>query len=202
MPENTLYTIGHSNHSHEEFLKLLREHGVTAVADVRSSPYSQFMPEYNMPVIEAVLRKAGVSYVHLGRELGARRVEEECYVDGRAKYERIAELPVFRDGLHRLFQGVDNYRVAVMCAEADPIGCHRAILVCREVKRARPDLGILHIHNNGVTEKHEALEERLVALHKLQPELFGDLNSPSGLIDKAYALQAAKLECRKGQEDE
>lgn len=73
MPENILYTMGHSNHSHEESLKLLREHAVTAVADVRSSPYSQFMPEYNMPVIEAVLRKAAVSYVHLGRELGVRR---------------------------------------------------------------------------------------------------------------------------------
>ncbi len=202
MVMSALYTIGHSNHSHAVFLELLAQHSISAVADVRSSPYSLYMPEYNRPVIEAVLRRADITYVFLGQELGARRNEESCYVDGRAKYERIALLPQFQKGLERLYQGIERYRVALMCAEADPIACHRTILVCREVKKTHPGLQILHIHGDGDTEKHETLEERLVALHKLQPELFGDLTTTSGLIDKAYALQAAKLECRQGQEEE
>ena len=172
MPIRVVYTIGHSNHSQQVFLELLTRHSISAIADVRSSPYSQYVPEFNMPVVKAVLQNADVAYVFMGRELGARRSEESCYVEGRAKYERIARLPLFRTGLERLFQGLDRYRVALMCAEADPISCHRAILVCREIKKMRPDLNIMHIHGDGTTEDHNALESVLVALHRLQPELF------------------------------
>lgn len=202
MPGSTLYTVGHSNHSHERFMELLARHSISAIADVRSSPYSRYMPEYNMPVVESVLQKAGVADVFLGLELGARRSENSCYVEGRARYERIAQLPLFREGLDRLFQGIKRYRVALMCAEEDPINCHRTILVCHEIKKLRPELDILHIHGDGAAEPQQELEARLVALHHLQPELFGDLTTTSGLIEKAFALQATKLECRRDLEEE
>ena len=197
-----LFTIGHSNHPQATFITRLGEYGISALADVRSSPFSQYVPEYNRPVLEPALGEADIAYVFLGRELGARRTEENCYVDGRAAYRDIAGLPLFRAGLERLFQGMESYRVAIMCTEADPITCHRTILVCREIRRLRPGLSITHILGDGTSETHEQAEERLVALHRLQPELFGDLTTVSGLIDKAYDLQAAKIEYRKGQEEE
>ena len=169
---------------------------------MRSQPYSQYTPHFNKGVLENILREADIQYVFLGRELGARRQEESCYVNGRAKYERIAQLPLFHTGLERLFQGIERYRVAIMCSEADPITCHRTILICREIKKLRPGLPITHILGDGNTETHEESLERLVAFHKLQPELFGDLTSASGLIEKAYQLQAAKLEYQAGQEEE
>lgn len=202
MATEMLFTIGHSNHSEQDFATLLTDNNISAIADVRSQPYSQYTPHFNREVLENALREMDIQYVFLGRELGARRQEESCYVNGRAKYDRIAQLPLFHAGLDRLFQGLERYRVAIMCSEADPITCHRTILICREIKRLRPALAINHILGDGSTETHEESMERLLTLHKLQPELFGDLTSTSGLIEKAYELQAAKLEYKTGQEEE
>ena len=192
-----LFTIGHSNHSLDHFLELLLAHQVSAIADVRSSPYSKYSPQFNKDVLESALRDANIDYVFLGRELGAHRSDDGCYIDGQAKYDRIAQLPTFRRGLERVLQEVEHYRVALMCSESDPIACHRTILVCRELKRICPDLEITHILGDGRGERHEMSEKRLVNLHKLQPELFGDLTSTSGLIEKAYDLQAKKIEYKK-----
>jgi uncharacterized protein (DUF488 family) len=151
--------------------------------------------------LENGLREADITYVFLGKELGARRTEEKSFVDGIASYDSIAGLPLFRAGLERLFRGMEQYRVALMCSEADPITCHRTILICHEIKKLRPHQSIIHILNDGNTETHEEAEQRLIAAHKLQPELFGELNSPEGLLDKAYALQAAKIAYHKGEEE-
>ena len=192
-----LFTIGHSNHSLDHFLELLLAHQVSAIADVRSIPYSKYSPQFNKDVLESALRDANINYIFLGRELGASRSEDSCYIDGQAKYDRIAQLPTFRRGLEKVLQGVEHYRVALMCSESDPITCHRTILVCRELKRICPDLEITHILGDGTGERQEMSEERLVNLHKLQPELFGELTSTSGLIERAYDLQAEKIAYRK-----
>jgi uncharacterized protein (DUF488 family) len=189
-----LFTIGHSNHPIGAFLDLLKAHRIGVVADVRSSPYSRFAPHFNRETLRKTLKEAGVKYVFLGDELGARRSEERCYVDGQAKYERIAELSIFQEGLYRLLRGVEKYRVAVMCSEGDPITCHRTILVCRELEKSHPELRIAHILRDGTLEFHEDAEKRLLRLHNLtQPALFGVLASDAGLVEKAYALQAERI---------
>jgi len=190
---NLLFSIGHSTHTIDKFTCLLKRYGIEAVADVRSSPYSKYSPQFSRDVLGNVLRNAGIEYMFLGRELGARRSEEGCYIEGQAKYEIIAHLPIFRAGLERLLEGIKTHRIALMCSEGDPIVCHRTILVCREIIEVSPDLKITHILGDGTTETHEHLQERLVKLHKLQPELFGDLTSTSGLIEKAFDLQAERI---------
>lgn len=192
-----LFTIGHSNHTLEHFLELLAKYQISAIADVRSSPYSQYLPHFNKELLENALRNANVDYVFLGGELGARRSENSCYVDSQAKYERIAQLPVFRHGIERVLEGIEHYILALMCSEADPITCHRTILVCRELKKVCPDLEIIHILGDGTTESQESSDKRLVNFHKLQPELFGDLTSMSALIEKAYDLQSEKIAYKK-----
>ncbi|MHC4691599.1 MAG: DUF488 domain-containing protein [Planctomycetota bacterium] len=192
-----IFTIGHSNHSLDHFIELLLEHRLSTVADIRSSPYSKYSPHFNRDVLDSVLRNTNIHYIFLGRELGAQRSEDDCYVDGQAKYDRIAHLPTFRRGLEVVLQRVENCRIALMCSESDPITCHRTILVCRELKKRCPDLKITHLLGDGQVERQEMSEKRLVNLHKLQPELFGDLTSTSGLIEKAYDLQAEKIAYRK-----
>lgn len=172
-------------------------HQVSAIADVRSSPYSKYSPQFNKDALESALRNANIDYEFLGTELGAHRSEVGCYIDGRANYDQIAQLPVFRRGLEQVLQRIEQYRIALMCSESDPITCHRTILVCRELKRIRPDLQITHILGDGTEERQELSEKRLVKLHKLQPELFGDLTSMSGLVEKAYDLQAKKIEYKE-----
>jgi len=192
-----LFTVGHSNHPLDHFIELLLRYRLSMIADVRSSPYSKYSPHFSKDVLEGALRNADINYIFLGRELGAQRSESDCYVDGQAKYDRVAHLLAFRRGLEIVLQGVEEYRTAIMCSESDPIACHRTILVCRELKKICPDLKITHILGDGTEEGQETSEKRLVSLHKLQRELFGDLTSTSGLIERAYDLQAEKIAYRK-----
>ncbi|MBG1261777.1 DUF488 family protein [Nostoc commune] len=159
------FTIGHSNNSIETFIGLLKQHGVTAVADVRSSPYSRRFPQFNQASLKAELKTANIAYVPLCNELGARPKDRTCYVEGMARYELIAETEAFAIGLNRLIKGAQQHQITLMCAEQDPIVCHRAILVCPHLKKT--GLQIQHIHKNGELELHEHLEGRLLKIHNL-----------------------------------
>jgi uncharacterized protein (DUF488 family) len=192
-----MFSIGHSNHTIEHFVGLLAAHNISAIADVRSSPYSEYSPQFNREVLQQKLQDADIEYVFLGRELGARRIEDDCYVNDQAVYGAVRDLPAFRDGLSRVLEGLEQYTVALMCAEADPLACHRTILICPEIKMLRPDIEIKHILGDGGLESHEEAERRLVKLHKLHPELFGELTSMSGLIQRAYDMQAERIAYRR-----
>ena len=125
-----LFTIGHSNHEPEAFLDLLRRHGVTAVADVRSSPYSRRQPHFSRAPLEALLRHHGIAYVFLGKELGGRPADPALYhADGWADYERVRATAAFRDGIERLLSGLEKYTIALMCGEEDPLDCHRGLMI-------------------------------------------------------------------------
>lgn len=160
-----LFTIGHSNHSIDAFIGLLQQHGITAVADVRSHPYSRFLPHFNQSALKAALLNAGIQYVFLGKELGARSADPSCYVNGKASYEKIAATELFSQGIQRILKGSQNYKISLMCAEKDPITCHRAILVGQHLRDF--ELEIKHILSNGYLESHEQLEDRLLVLHGL-----------------------------------
>jgi uncharacterized protein (DUF488 family) len=162
-----LWTIGHSNHSIETFISLLHQHGVTAVVDVRSHPYSRRLPHFNKAPLQASLNEASIHYVFLGRELGARPEDLSCYLDGKALYERIASTELFSEGIQRLLKGAETYRIALMCAEKDPLTCHRTILICRQLRQF--EISITHILGSGEVESHVELEKRLLNLHHLAP---------------------------------
>jgi len=183
-----LFTIGHSTQSWEQFLDLLLQHSIEAIGDVRSSPYSARFPHFGRELMERALRVASIRYVFLGNELGARRAERECYIDGVARYDRIARTAAFRTGLDRVRLGVSRFRVALMCAEKDPLECHRTILVCRQF---RNDLDIRHILSDGSIETHTAAETRLLAEEKVPGD---DLFAPrEELIAKAYDRRGGKI---------
>jgi len=188
---NTLYTIGHSTHSLERLIELLAMHRVGAVADVRSSPYSRYNPQFNREPLTTALERAAVTYVFLGRELGARREESACYRDGKVRFDLVAETPVFQEGLHRLRKGLRAYDVCLLCAEKDPIACHRTILVCRHMRGN--GLAIRHILEDGAIEPHEDMERRLMRAVKVpESDLFA---GPDELLEKAYTLQGARIAC-------
>src|SRR5687768_15013980 len=163
----SLFTIGHSNHEMAKFVALLAQHGVTAIVDVRSQPYSRFTPQFNRETLAEAMKRAGVHYVFFGRELGARRSERESYRDGQARYDLIKNLPAFQEGLDRIRHGVAAQRIALMCAEKDPITCHRTVLVCRHL-RGEP-FDIRHILEDGTIETQEQAESRLLDLAGLPP---------------------------------
>lgn len=189
---NLLFTIGHSTRDIAEFIELLIENGVTVVADVRSSPYSRHSPHFNMETLKGELRKHQIQYVFLGVELGARRTEIECYVDDVAKYQLIAATEAFKRGLERLRRGMRSHRIALLCAEKDPLTCHRTILVARCL---RHECSILHIIDHGVVEDQGSAETRLLKLTGLPDRaLFDDRDE---YIDEAYEKQGDEIAYRR-----
>lgn len=188
-PRLALYTIGHSDHEIDKFAGLLTTHGITAVADVRSHPYSRYHGQFNREPLAESLRVFGVQYVFLGTELGARRTEAESYVGGQARYDRIRNLPAFQEGLVRLRRGLATHRIAVMCAEKDPITCHRMILICRELRNDAID--VIHVREDGRLELNADAEKRLLdAVGLPEVDLF---HSREELVERAYDMQAERI---------
>lgn len=196
--QELLFTIGHSSHTGDAFLALLRRHGVRAVVDVRSSPYSRHCPQFNRETLDAMLRAAAVGYVFLGKELGARPADPACYEDGRISFARIAGSGAFLRGLDRLREIAAASRAAVMCSEKDPLDCHRAILLARRLHRL--GVRVVHILGDGALEDHAAAERRLVRRLKVEPTLFDADDSGTSLIERAYRKQEHRIACRPERE--
>lgn len=184
-----VFTIGHSNLEIGKFVALLKEHGIQAIADVRSSPYSQYNPQFNREPLQKSLQEHGIAYVFLGQELGARRSERECYLEGRADYGLISQTPAFKRGIERVTQGAAKMRVALMCAEKDPIDCHRCILVTPHLRQQ--GLQVLHLLSDGSLEDHMQTEKRLLQIFALEnKELF---RSQDEVVAEAYKKQGEKV---------
>lgn len=186
---DTVYTLGHSTHSSERLVELLTLHGITAVADVRSHPYSRFNPQFNRETLRAALKTAGISYVFLGRELGARSEDRSCYEGGKVQFDRLAATAIFQAGLTRIAEGAASHRIALLCAEKDPLACHRTILVCRHL--ARRGLRAQHILEHGQLESHDQCLARLLAeLNLAEGDLF---RSHDDLIVEAYDRRGRQI---------
>jgi uncharacterized protein (DUF488 family) len=195
--QRTVFTIGHSTHELEAFLGLLEAHGVTAVADVRSQPFSRIQ-HFNQDVLSAALNARGLRYVPLCRELGARRDEQECYVDGQAVYERVALLPRFKAGIDRVVRGSREHRIVLLCAEKEPLDCHRAVLICRHLRTF--GAAIQHILADGNLEEHAQTEQRMVEMTGTAPSLFEPELTQAELIERAYEARGREIAYRAGSE--
>ena len=169
-----LYSIGHSNIAAERFVALLRATGVTAVADVRSTPASRFFPWFAAKNLSRLLAQEHMSYLSYGNELGGRPRDPALYCDGIADYEAMARQSEFEDALTRLVEDAARCRakgrICLMCAEREPLDCHRCLLVARVL--AARGLTIGHILHDGSIEPHAATERRLMELDGGDGDLF------------------------------
>lgn len=187
--EITVYTIGHSTHPIDRFLELLVASDVTAVADVRSSPFSRHNPQFNKDVLRAALFRRGISYVFVGKELGARSDDPCCYEDGQVQYARLAETELFKSGIERVMRGAQKYRVALMCAEKEPLDCHRTLLVSRVLESR--GASIVHILSDGTVEPQAKTMSRLLDMMGLpQEDMFRSHNE---LVGMACKLRERKI---------
>ncbi len=177
--EPVIYTIGHSNHAVQRFIELLRAHAISAIADVRTTPYSRRYPQFAREALAAELENADVAYSWLGRELGGLRND----------YAGAAQLPAFRAGLHRLIAGSERFRIAMMCAEREPSECHRGLLISPELERA--GASVVHILADGNVETHAQTMDRLLDRFRLREDhLF---RTRVELVEDALARQRRRI---------
>jgi uncharacterized protein (DUF488 family) len=192
LPSPHFLTIGHSNHEFAAFCALLRRHQVTAIADVRSAPYSRRHPHFNKERLHADLQREEIAYVFLGAQLGARTKDRGCYANGRVQYDRLAATAEFQRGIDRLFVGARSYCVALMCAEREPLDCHRTVLIARALEQR--GASVAHIHADGSLEAHGEALLRLIDLLCMAREDL--LDSQEQLIAAALDRQAERIAWR------
>ncbi len=192
MTKFNLFSIGHSNISAERFTALLRDAGADAVADVRSTPVSRFCPWFSAKTLKPQLEREGVHYFAYGEALGGRPRDPQLYRDGVADYEAMARQPDFLAGIDRLVAGAAHGRLCMMCAEREPLDCHRCLLVARHL--AACGLTVGHILHDGTIEPHAATEERLLDLDGDDGDLFA--TGQNQRIAAAYRWRARAVAYR------
>lgn len=198
---STLFTIGHSNLELEEFLSRLTEHGVQVLCDVRSRPASFRFPQFNGQVLEVSLRDAGYKYEFLGECLGGRPTDPRVYqADGTVDYFLRRKARDFLAGVDRVVDLSQAQTVALMCAEEDPLQCHRFLMICPELL----ERGVtpVHIRRGGILESQRQAEDRLLGLTELSAFASGSLfaGERSSALEDALRRQAQEYAFRSSPE--
>jgi uncharacterized protein (DUF488 family) len=139
--------------------------------------------------LAAELKKRGIAYVFVGKELGARSDDPSCYEGGRVRYGHLARTSIFKTGIDRVLSGAQKYRIALMCAEKEPLDCHRTLLVSRALEQL--GVSIVHILSDGSTEAQPKTMLRLLDLVGLpQVDMF---RSHDELVATACELREQKI---------
>lgn len=161
-----VFTIGHSNLELEAFFSMLSKHAVQTVCDVRSQPASFRFPQFNRDGFEVSLRDAGFRYEFLGESLGGRPADPHVYqANGLVDYFLRRKARDFVAEVERVVELSRKQEIALMCAEEDPLHCHRFLMICPELleRGVQP----VHIRRGGVLESQREAEDRLLALNDL-----------------------------------
>jgi uncharacterized protein (DUF488 family) len=183
-----LKTIGHSNHPIERFTGLLTAGGVALLVDVRSMPYSRRYPQFGKERLAKSLAGAGIDYVHEGAALGGKP-------ESGGSYETLAERPAFKAALGRLIERARDTTLCLMCAEKEPLDCHRTVLVSRRL--AERGVAIEHLLADGGTRPHHEVEEALLARNG-GPDLFDADLFEDRAARLARAYQARERAMKRG----
>ncbi|MDQ6962150.1 MAG: DUF488 domain-containing protein [Mariprofundaceae bacterium] len=183
-----LFTVGYAPLANQSFFELMQQHYIDAVVDVRSMPYSRVWSDFNRDILAHTLKKQSIHYVFMGDLCGARVEDAAAYADGVLVYEEVIKNKLFQQAMRRLKEGLKRYRIALMCAEKDPLCCHRFLLICRCLAH---EIDLYHLQHDGLLESQVDAESRLLALHQLHhPSLFCNLEER---IQQAYAQQHVKV---------
>jgi uncharacterized protein (DUF488 family) len=192
-----LFTIGHSNIEWPTFAQTLRCFAIDLLVDVRSRPHSSRFPQFSQPEFEEAIRASGIGYLFLGEELGGRPEDPKAYGEnGVVNYALRRRAHDFQRGIDRVQAETQQHTLALLCAEEDPLICHRFLMVCPELvaRGIEPH----HIRKGGVLESQREAEDRL-----LDASHFSDVSSDAlfsvgraTALDDAYAAQAQKCAFR------
>ena len=179
-------------------------HLVNCLVDVRSVAASSYNPQYNKDTLSAFLKNNGISYLHFSKEFGARQTAKELMDNtGQLDFEKVHHAPHFRQGIERLKQGVaKGYTIALMCAESEPLDCHRFGMVSTAL--VRDGIDVLHIMKDSSIKTHQELEKELIKKYEKklpQPDIFTMHIAQEEQLKVAYKLQNKDIAYAPGELD-
>lgn len=165
-----LYTIGHSNHSLDKFIRLLEENNIGTLVDVRTAPYSRYNPQFNKENLEIELTNREIQYAYAGKYLGGRPSDPGCYkshtlpAEGadylhQVDYPEVMKRAWFVRGIERLLELADERSTAIMCSEENPVECHRHHLIAQYLFETHPDVDVRHIRGDGMVFSARSIHE-------------------------------------------
>ena len=189
-----IYTLGHSNYSFDKFIEILKKYNINCVVDIRAIPYSKYNTQYNKEFFQANLKKLGYTYIYMADEFGAKRRTRNSYNDeGYADFDKVILEDEFKRGIERLKVGCSkNYKIVLLGAMQEPIRCHRAILLGKELIKAGFD--VKHIMHEGDLKVQSELEEQLLEKYFEDrnqltiDSLLGNAISREDMIKEGYKL--------------
>ena len=142
------------------FVGLLRQHGIQTLADIRSIPASRRMPWFSREPLAVALKEAGIRYVWMGDRLGGKPRDPALHgSDGGVDYAAVRATPRFQNGMELLGNTAAASSTAIMCAEEDPMHCHRWLLLGPAM--AERHMEVLHIRGDGRVESMAPVQNRL-----------------------------------------
>ena len=133
-----IFTIGYSSFSNtSEFTDAIKKYNITCVIDIRSKPYSEYYKEFDKDKISNTLMSNGILYRHYSKEFGARQKNRRYFSDeGYLDFDLFATSSQFIEGVSKIKKGQEmGYVFVLMCAEKDPIECHRTIMVGKQLSK-------------------------------------------------------------------
>lgn len=205
MNDLTIYTIGYTGFTREDLLLELKKRGINSLIDVRSSPYSERYPDYNSVELSEYMQQNGIIYRSYSKEFGARQ-DDTCFYndEGYLDFKKFAASEIFLNGIERIMKSCGHkYKFVLLCAEKEPINCHRAILVARAFYER--GCKIIHILPGNREKTQGDIEQELLDRYfprraQITFDNMNDALSDEEYIDRAYLEQAKRIAYRKEEE--
>ena len=192
----SVFTIGYATFNIDDFIEILKSHKISHLIDVRSNPVSEYYQDYNSFNLEPELKQHNIIYENLALEFGARQENKEFFSEGGfVDFEKFTQSDQFKKGLAKIKKGLElGYNFVLMCAEKDPINCHRSIMIGYAMQKN--GIEVLHIMHDGQLQPQGEIDKILLELYfsdRNQLNLFIKSSDEQELIEQAYKKQNAKI---------
>lgn len=198
----SVFTIGYAAFNIDDFIGVLKDHKISHLIDVRSNPVSEYFNDYNSFNLEPKLKQHNIIYENLALEFGARQANKEFFFkSGFVDFEKFTQSEPFNNGLAKIRNGLkQDTNFVLMCAEKDPINCHRSIMIAHAMQKN--GIEVLHILSDGQLQPQSEINKRLLELYfpdRNQLNLFAQSFDEQELIEQAYKKQNEKIGYRLEQ---
>lgn len=196
MNKPVIYTVGHSTHTLEFFIDLLKTFSINCLVDVRSIAASAYNPQFNKESLSHFTKAIGITYLHFAKEFGARHTDPDLLDnDGKVDFELVRKSRSFRQGVERLWQGLEKgYVIALMCAESDPLDCHRFSMISMALEKN--GFEVKHILKDKTIKTNAQLENQLLKKYEKripQPDMFRPNVTLEDQLRVAYRLRNKEI---------